>query len=486
MEEMRMLILLADDERMSRIGLQSMLNEISEDDNDYIHARNGQEIINLVTVYKPDIAFIDVKMPLMNGLEALAQCRDISPETIWIILSGYADFEYARTALKYSAIDYILKPIDIDTLKTLLAKIQKIRHESSTVSNIAFSNTITNSFSMADQFGADHIKFQLEGENQYEVYQIYINAVKKQDQHHLKQMLINEINSFCKVGFTVQNYCLFFDSEGSLCLICSKPDMLKINHFFCDLLEKIHNGSIFVFMGHANSIKNAYNISKRIHKISGLRIIMTGNRPYQLEKAERLPMLNAALDFYSKIERLTDCLIGNNHGCCRQLIIDMVKDNSMRMVFDNADKKSLYAFITFYAKKQIVKSNYYEFLNEISNFISMSQKTLVPNAQNKIEEIKDFIRDNYSSDVSISYVSECFDLSPAYLSRIFHDKTGTKYIDFVTETRMEAAKKMIDSKPSTPIKTVSESVGYTSVRHFSKTFQKYTGSLPSQYKEDVM
>ena len=98
-----------------------------------------------------------------------------------------------------------------------------------------------------------------------------------------------------------------------------------------------------------------------------------------------------------------------------------------------------------------------------------------------ITVIKDFVHQNYSKDVSIANVSEYFNLSPTYFSKLFHEKTGQKYIDFVTEVRMESAKKIIRNNPEISVKKTAEAVGYTSVRHFSKTFQRYTGVLPSNY-----
>ena len=98
-----------------------------------------------------------------------------------------------------------------------------------------------------------------------------------------------------------------------------------------------------------------------------------------------------------------------------------------------------------------------------------------------ITVIKDFVHQNYAKDVSIAYVSEYFNLSPTYFSKLFHEKTGQKYIDFVTEVRIENAKKLIRSNANISVKQTAEAVGYTSVRHFSKIFQKYTGVLPSNY-----
>ena len=103
-----MFILIADDEKMIRLSLQSMLEELYPNEHMYIHASNGQAAIAQVQKLPPDIAFLDIRMPLMNGLEALETCRKLSPSTKWIILSGYADFEYAqRIRKKNTIINYL-------------------------------------------------------------------------------------------------------------------------------------------------------------------------------------------------------------------------------------------------------------------------------------------------------------------------------------------------------------------------------------------
>ena len=99
-----MFILIADDEIMLRLSLQSMLEELYPNEHIYIHASNGEAAVTQVRKLPPDIAFLDIKMPLMNGLEALDLCRKISPSTKWVILSGYADFEYAQQAIRMSAL----------------------------------------------------------------------------------------------------------------------------------------------------------------------------------------------------------------------------------------------------------------------------------------------------------------------------------------------------------------------------------------------
>lgn len=106
------------------------------------------------------------------------------------------------------------------------------------------------------------------------------------------------------------------------------------------------------------------------------------------------------------------------------------------------------------------------------------------NSGDLINNIKNYVQSNYNNDISINVIADLFHISPSYLSRLFHQRTGQKYIDYITQLRMEKAKELIAANPDMTVKAVAESVGYSSIRHFSKVFQKYTGELPSCYNDE--
>ena len=89
-------------------------------------------------------------------------------------------------------------------------------------------------------------------------------------------------------------------------------------------------------------------------------------------------------------------------------------------------------------------------------------------------------------DISISQIAEQLGLTANYLSTIFKRKTGEKFIDYLTRTRMEAAKKLLVQNFSASVQDIALMVGYNSARHFSALFQKYTGETPSAYRKSQM
>mgnify|MGYP000195900936 CR=1 FL=1 len=125
-------ILLADDEYLVRKGIRCLLKEQSE----YAiiaDAADGREALKKAAELLPQIIILDVKMPRMDGLEALEEIRKASPNSKTIILSGYSSFEYAQRALKLGACDYLLKPVAkeelLDVLRRVKLRIVQEQHE---------------------------------------------------------------------------------------------------------------------------------------------------------------------------------------------------------------------------------------------------------------------------------------------------------------------------------------------------------------------
>ena len=72
---------------------------------------------------QPDIVITDIRMPGMDGLDFIERARELNPEIVFVIISGYSDFDFAKRAIKYGVSDYLLKPIDEAELRSNLANI---------------------------------------------------------------------------------------------------------------------------------------------------------------------------------------------------------------------------------------------------------------------------------------------------------------------------------------------------------------------------
>lgn len=106
-------------------------------------AQTGIQAYDLVKELNPDLLITDIRMPAMNGIALLEKVRESYPLMKFIIVSGFSDFEYARSAIQLQVSEYLLKPIDPEELKTTLQTIKnKFQTEQSTYEDI-FNPEIT-------------------------------------------------------------------------------------------------------------------------------------------------------------------------------------------------------------------------------------------------------------------------------------------------------------------------------------------------------
>lgn len=476
-------ILLADDEHMVRIGLKSMIEELYPSENTYYEVGNGKEVISATKKYSIDVAFIDIKMPLMNGLEAIDNCKEISPLTIWVILTGYADFEYARKSISLSAFDYILKPIEIDTLQNLFEKIKSKKENKFKENNSLFSHDIIESFSIATQFGVEGTEFLPDGKRDFILYQFYINYIDAKTQSAIKRTLYQNIYNYCSNNTSIVNYSLFFTSEDNLCLVCDIADASPLTHFLAIQSECFDQYALSIFWGNRKTVREIYGISQRINHISNLRIVKDCKKPQLIMDLEATPEITSLLSFADSISDIIDsCIEQNQSGFYRSLGC-MNNNGIYRDVFSYVDKSVLRSYLQRSFSMDFSFNSFDDLLRNLEKAFGIIQSMTLN--FDTITKVTEFVKTNYSQDLGISRISELFQLSPTYFSKQFHEKTGQKYIDYVTSVRIGEAKKLFTINSQITVKQVAEMVGYSSERHFSNVFQKLTGYLPSVYPHNL-
>ena len=120
-------VLLVDDEQIERMALAKKIDRYYGDKVEIYHAVNGREAVAMCGEQKNDIVIMDISMPEMNGVMAAKYIRKMDDECSIIFLSAYDDFEYARNAIKVRALDYLLKPCDMnDLLAVMDTALQKL------------------------------------------------------------------------------------------------------------------------------------------------------------------------------------------------------------------------------------------------------------------------------------------------------------------------------------------------------------------------
>jgi len=111
-------VIIVDDERLIRQGIAKGVNWSRIKCRVVALGENGQEGLSLIREHKPCLVITDIRMPLLSGLDMIQRAREFSPETDYIVLSGYDDFDYARKAISFGVLDYLLKPVDEEELES--------------------------------------------------------------------------------------------------------------------------------------------------------------------------------------------------------------------------------------------------------------------------------------------------------------------------------------------------------------------------------
>lgn len=117
-------VVIADDEKIIRMGLRSIIDWEAQGFTIVGEASNGSEVLRAIEDYAPDVTLIDIRMPRISGLDAIKTARESGFSGRFIVLSGYSDFEYAQTAINYNVTSYLTKPVDTDKLIEVLARIK--------------------------------------------------------------------------------------------------------------------------------------------------------------------------------------------------------------------------------------------------------------------------------------------------------------------------------------------------------------------------
>ena len=100
-------ILLADDEAILRLDLREMLADAGHEI--VGEAANGQEAVKLAAELKPDFIIMDVKMPIMDGMQLIEKCQSQEHPPLFILLTSYEEFALVKQAISYQVLDYLVK-----------------------------------------------------------------------------------------------------------------------------------------------------------------------------------------------------------------------------------------------------------------------------------------------------------------------------------------------------------------------------------------
>jgi two-component system, response regulator YesN len=492
-----MRVLIADDESLARSNIRSILQDLQLPLRIVGEAANGEELIELVKQQSPDLVFVDIKMPKMNGLEAIRLGQSFSPHTKWFILTGYSNFDYAKEAIRLGATDYLLKPVDPAELDILLRKAYDDYNQHCYGLNKDFERDI-----MALYHGVSSL--EQEERDSYLLQATFVGAVLYIDsclpekaKAELQLALVQHIRDIITQAITNNvRIALFGVPDGELALVAAWLDKTmplekrKVETFLRQIQEAIKefdNDTFKVTVFQSDYCRSYEALNARLdhlQRLAYVRSVLGIGRKWQYRDLEAssqdqilmalaqllLSLYEAArnanyLDFSYLLSKLGKVLPASNihqDAALRAVIADFV-NCSIGCQLRTDQSPDLWMQLLAERSEQLLGEG-----------LSAEQPDLV----NKVIA---FVEANYHFDIGVGQIAERLKITPNYLSAVFRKKTGTTFVRYLTNVRMSKAKEFLVD-PSLQIQQVAERVGYFNSRYFAKLFTEICGCNPSEYR----
>lgn len=482
-----MIILIADDDRLVRFTIKSILHDIRGDADDiFLDAGNGMEMAALCREHHPDVAFVDIRMPHLNGLDAIAESRKEAPDTEYVIVSGYSDFEYAQKGMRLGVSEYLLKPVDEEELAKVMEKLDEKIKRNKSDSNSRFRLKVMEEFNYYTVLGAEEEEAQKEEDfGCYMVFMLWIRggknsreSVTKVQRELMKKISVLGEEVVSRKGY----YAAACNGYGTPCMVFKIEEEQKdyiLSHIKMAAMSALSENVWHSFMWFMEeSLENACIRCEKAEK--DLCLLMQENRG-AVCRYEEMEAGEKERAFLRLTEKLTEAWTQADGTACKEILNEMWRGYGDKGL--TLDLKNLSGFCGMVTGGRIPQDSLKAFCRAFVENSDEMYSFLSPEEGNLTDQVKDYVKKYYRNDISISQIAENLGLTANYLSTVFRQRTGRKLIDYLTQVRMEAAKKLLCENVTASVQDIALMVGYNSSRHFSTLFQKQTGMTPSSYRK---
>lgn len=527
-------IMLADDEGIVIDSLKFIIKKEFGQECIVEFAKTGRSVIELAESFRPDIAVMDIHMPGINGIEAMKEIRKTNQKTVFIVMSAFDKFDYAQEAIKLGVSEYISKPMEknkiVNALKKAMETIDSEREKRSndlmikekleTVIPIIETGMIYN-IMFHEHFIEDieNYKSILDISQNY-AYMISVVCGDSQEGNHMTnavgssvrlqshyQEIRETLKAYfpCIVGTVMSNKIAVLvpyeksqmDYNERIELIDKARELARNLRKKTDIsfrigisgvkelgeLRESYNEALHALVNTTSSVAHADDLP--------IRCEYGGNYPIHLEKrlfakietGELEEALETADEFFTwMIENNPDSMMD-----IRLKVLEFVlwsehiayEAGGMTYQLD-ARQGYLPAIMSMQDYETLKKW----FMDKITIACQNIMHKKAERSTSIIETAKEYIKLNYSKDISLDDVSRNVNISPYYFSKLFKDDTGEGFIEYLTNLRIEKAKELLcDCAYS--MKEICSLVGYSDPNYFSRTFKKNVGVTPTEYREGM-
>ncbi len=526
-------VMIADDEGIVIDSMKFIIEKEFGDKCSLEFAKTGRRLIEVAEQFRPDIAVVDIHMPGINGIDAIKEMKQFCPNAVFIVMSAYDKFDYAKEAIKLGVMEYITKPMDrMKVVETLKRAMEQIDHEREKRSNDLLikekletiepiiENGLIYDIILQEHFDEDVDSYKsILGISEDYGYMMALVCGDEQEGNHMTNAVgssvkvsrmyreIREgVKSYfdCKVGNVMANKIAvlvpyssdvleYNDRTG---LIDRARELVRYLRKKTDTNFRIGIGGLHRLRDLGDSYREALNAliatTGSVAHVDDLTISCSyeDDYPKDLEK----PMFEAV----SKGDLNGMLVYAGKYAdwmCHRAEGGDLM---SMRL---KALEFALYAeHLAYQSGGQTYRYSGREaylpeimgmdssdkikewFINKLTSACNDVISKREERSNDIIRDAMEYIRNNYSREISLDDVSRQVNISPYYFSKIFKEESGLNFIEYLTNIRIDKAKELL-SETDMSIKEVCATCGYTDPNYFSRSFKKNVGVTPTEYKE---
>lgn len=496
-------VLIVDDEPTIREGLAALIPWEEYMISQVETAENGIEALHKHERLVPDLMIVDIKMPGMTGIELMERIRKRDPSVDFIILSGYAEFEYAKRAISFGVEGYLLKPIVEEELMDYLDKL-KLKWEQE-----------RDYRQMKDKLEAENKERMLESLLRGNVDAQVTEFFRKLGWSHYRLLFITLDNDL-ELANRKQQLKAYFKKDDSV-IVCTHQRRLVIasnGQFFLShqpnvIYEKLQRlfpmsepfaAALTDPVERIEELPTVYQIAEQLlaNKFfyDEQQILTSQSKPIFSVKGNKKEQGKSS---ETQMEKLIYMIELGDQQAVKDICLEMGEQWTQENPIEESIKKNYIHLVSTLINKWM--SDYKELTNLMEKVMEIEKQPtidrLLIHVNSILVEIMEqidredsdlivkkmihLIERHYHSNIKLDTLAETLHYHRGYLGQLFKDSTGQYFNTYLDKVRIENSKKLLlqDLK----VYQVAERIGYANVDYFHSKFKKYVGISPSEYRK---
>ena len=516
MKEIMETVYIADDEANIREGLKCIIDWEELGFTVCGEAANGEDALRDILKLQPSLVLMDIRMPKLYGLEVIEQAREAGFEGTFVVLSGYSDFKYAQTAMKFGVKYYLTKPMDEDELEKVAMEVyDSIQEERQKKEDDEFFRRKSKKEILQDIIN-DEVRYDLlnlaELNLEAEIYQVVMYENFQIGELELPYQFAD---MFMVADSGTNSFEHFVVKGKNVLLLKGRFAIEKFQRFLRHYDSAPQKGSpldtLFIAYGITVSdireLKKSYEqaallLGRRFFCEKGQHVLCYSELPeLQEEKnstdSSRVELYCTALTDYLQTfnrRKVQETLRELEHYLYRvETDISAVKlfaTDLYLQIKETMNRRYNAVTIPFASNQDIIAFiNEQHYLYEITDYFAEQFEEVMSSIGNSsrdsvLDDILYYIEHNYPSNIKLESIAALFGYNSSYLGKIFNKNVGESFNSYVDQVRIKhAIELLVENKHK--VYEIAEMVGYKNVDYFHKKFKKYVGESPAEYRKKL-